>query len=1127
MAEKIYLKILLLCTVLFHFEKTIGQDAILGIPKGHTAEVYKPVYSHDGNYLITPSADNTAKVWEVRTGRLLHSLQAHTKLVIYAAFTTDNKTIITAGDNSIIIWDAPTGNLRIHLKHGTIPPVDFNKLPGQTIYTSSLTSVTMSADNKWIASAAKDSTVILWNVQTGKEIKRYKTDASPKEIIFKKDNKQIIVLTENSEVNIWDTDNNTYQKNITPDLKNISKILLSPNHERFLILTNTDGSIITGNIITGKVNLYLSKENRIFSAAWFPDGTKIIGTARDSIFVWEEKTGKKISALGGHSGWVNTATSNLSGSRLLSAGRDQVINVWNPFSNKPILSFTAHRAYINAVIFSPDGKQFVSSSNDGTAMIWDIETGAMMHHLTGAAQEVYFGKISADKNYFLTASGDNLCRVWDLKSGKISNTLKGHSSWIYFTEISKDNKYIVTTATDNTARLWNRETGETLQILKGHTNTINHASFHPSLTQIVTASEDKTARLWDMATGDEKFILNHDQQVKTADFSPDGKKILTTSFDRTAKLWNPLTGKAIATLKGHTGLIRTGSFSPNGKYIATASSDQTAVLWNAEDGGFIKTFSGHNDFVYNIGFDKQSKRLYTASLDSSLKIWDICTGNIINNIVPIGASIKAIIPNEDGTQILTYRDNAFHLTDSLAKPQVSIFFKDSLCLLYTPDGYYMGDKQMIKKLYYKQGLKTFGFDQLDIKFNRPDKVLIALQQKDTLLINAYRKAWEKRIQKLGIDTAFFNASISIPNVEIVNIENISYEQTNKNISLHIKAKDNTFRLDRLNIWVNEVPLFGQNGIPLRQRNMHTLDTLIVIPLSHGRNTIETSIVNANGAESYRTPLRLNYKSIISTIPKTYFVGIGVDEYKDKNQNLQYCRKDIRDLAKALKTKHGKNIIIDTLFNQQVTKDAVIRLKKQLLTSGINDRVIIAYSGHGVLNKDYDYFLGTSAINFEDPSEGGLPYTLLENLLDSIPARKKLLLLDACHSGEVDKVEKEALETTTTAGAKNVILGKMESLKPKLGLQNSFGLMQELFVNVHKGTGASIISAAAGTQFALERGDLENGVFTFSILETMQQFSTMRVSALKDHVGRRVQELTNGAQKPTSRNEPLEVDWDIW
>ena len=54
-------------------------------------------------------------------------------------------------------------------------------------------------------------------------------------------------------------------------------------------------------------------------------------------------------------------------------------------------------------------------------------------------------------------------------------------------------------------------------------------------------------------------------------------------------------------------------------------------------------------------------------------------------------------------------------------------------------------------------------------------------------------------------------------------------------------------------------------------------------------------------------------------------------------------------------------------------------------------------------------------------------------------------------------------------------------------------MQSLFVNVGKGTGATIISAAGGMQYAQERGDLKNGVFTYSIIEAMNNNSTLKVS----------------------------------
>ena len=85
----------------------------------------------------------------------------------------------------------------------------------------------------------------------------------------------------------------------------------------------------------------------------------------------------------------------------------------------------------------------------------------------------------------------------------------------------------------------------------------------------------------------------------------------------------------------------------------------------------------------------------------------------------------------------------------------------------------------------------------------------------------------------------------------------------------------------------------------------------------------------------------------------------------------------------------------------------------------------------------------------------------------------------------------------------------------------------LFVNVGKSTGANIISAAAGTQFALERNDLKNGVFTYSILEAMYKYPTLKISELKKIVGERVEQLTKGLQKPTSRNETIAVDWNVW
>ena len=87
------------------------------------------------------------------------------------------------------------------------------------------------------------------------------------------------------------------------------------------------------------------------------------------------------------------------------------------------------------------------------------------------------------------------------------------------------------------------------------------------------------------------------------------------------------------------------------------------------------------------------------------------------------------------------------------------------------------------------------------------------------------------------------------------------------------------------------------------------------------------------------------------------------------------------------------------------------------------------------------------------------------------------------------------------------------------------LLQELFSDLRRFTGAAVIAAAGGAQYSYERGNLKNGVFTYSVLEGLEQ-GKRKVSELRDYVTQRVQELTKGRQTPTMRRENLDFDFDV-
>jgi hypothetical protein len=99
--------------------------------------------------------------------------------------------------------------------------------------------------------------------------------------------------------------------------------------------------------------------------------------------------------------------------------------------------------------------------------------------------------------------------------------------------------------------------------------------------------------------------------------------------------------------------------------------------------------------------------------------------------------------------------------------------------------------------------------------------------------------------------------------------------------------------------------------------------------------------------------------------------------------------------------------------------------------------------------------------------------------------------------------------------------------------NAFKKMNELFVNLNNNTGAVIISAAGGQENALEGFKIDgkiikNGAFTYSLLECLRQYKgkALKVSTLKQYAEKRVEEITEGAQKPTSRQETMEIDWIV-
>ncbi|WP_316786471.1 caspase family protein [Pedobacter frigiditerrae] len=1099
---------------------------------GHTDIVADITFSPDQSKILSSSYDHTSKMWDAKTGKLLYTLNLNDKLE-EAYFNVTGNVFVTRVNGfdhkNIKLWDANTGNLIETLSNDKDEP----------------RFATFSHDGKIIASGSSTDEVKIWEVQTGKLLQTLKGHYGGARVAqFTQDDSKLIVGTGSTNTKFWDLKTGKLLFDFKGDGNGVLTIAMSPDGKRLItpmgnlaqvwdlekntLITQLKGATTNAiekiEFLDDQKTLITDNATQTFTRIWDIENGDMLGGqmyAQNDIEriiygksylkalvrykdsktneIWDLRKGTLISTLDKkYSGYQNRWAFTPDETKLVTAAASEnLINIWDSNTGELVRQIDRkNKVTINHLLITPDNKLLLCIDNESNAMIWELATGneiATINNMSGK----FFHNFAfiGHKNWFLTSDKGN-AKIWDISTGALVMNLAGVKESIRYWKISADNKRFLTAEFyQENAKLWNLETKRLIAELPGAKREVGKIAVSSDWKYIIISSS--FGPKINVFNGIDGTLIHSIDAHKTSTSNLMLADETTTFFSYGSdeiKRWDLVTGKLLMNYSWQKKYASSFAYDYKTKQLLAGSSGGEIRLWNAETGEVINNFTGHTSYVYVVKFGPKENTIISSAEDQTVKIWNSLTGKNISTFFPVGEA------------------------DFLNKVNY---------------GYYKSSPGASKLLHYvSKDLQPINFDQLDVKYNRPDKVLQEMGSADTSLITAFHKAYLKRIKKLGIDTGAFRANFALPTLTIVNRDKLAFEQKENLISIHVKASDSANKIDRFNVWVNETPLYGLKGISLKSKKIQVLDTTITIKLSDGNNQIDASITNENGTESYRVPILVRYAPEKISSEKLYFIGIGINDFAQKENNLKWSVKDVRDLAKAMKLKYGENILIDTLFDQQVTIANVSALKEKLKQSNINDRVIITYSGHGLLNKDFDYFLSTYDVDFNKPEKNGLAYDVLEDLLDNIPARKKLLLIDACHSGELDKDEllkinnaEQSLAKNNTQGGKGVKV--INTGNKKANMKSSLELMQQLFVNVGRSTGATVISAAAGTQFALEKNDLKNGVFSYSILEYMQANPHATVNDLKKYVNKRVAELTAGLQIPTTRNETKNLNWQVW
>jgi WD40 repeat protein len=543
-------------------------------------------------------------------------------------------------------------------------------------------SVAFSPDGHRALSGSADRTMRLWDVETGKELRRFKNPAWVDDVAFSPDGRLALSCTSSPDNSLWlwDVETGVEVRRFQGHTGTVRKLAFSPDG-RQIVSGSYDGTVRLWDVASGtEVRKLANHRNMVEGVAFSPNGRRALSSSQDgTLRLWDLATGQ-FRELKGHQGAVMRAVFSADGRRILSGGNDRTVRLWDAATGQLLRTFEGHTGRVECVAFSPDGRHALSGgAGDETLHLWDVARGQELYRFEGHGGDVMGVAFSPDGRRALSASSDATLRLWRVPDARqlarlaarlpvvaIRSPIRvfvGHTGPVRSVALSPDGRYALSGGGlqqgDRTMRLWDVATGKEFRQFMGHTGPIQSVAFSPDGRQALSGCRDHLIRLWDVESGKlvrvfaGQLFAGHTDVVNSVTFSPDGRLALSGSFDKTLRLWDVASGKELRTFAGHTMRVLQVAFSPDGGRALSASDDKTMRLWDVASGKELHCFRGHADAVECVAFSPDGHRALSGSYDTTIRLWDLESKQELGSFTRHRSWVNSVTFSRDGRRALS------------------------------------------------------------------------------------------------------------------------------------------------------------------------------------------------------------------------------------------------------------------------------------------------------------------------------------------------------------------------------------------------------------------------------------------------------------------------------------------
>ena len=409
-----------------------------------------------GNFVSSNSINGTLKVWNVSQKTSIDSIRVGDVGISYIKLGPGTKQCACAHvDGSITVYHLEKKHAEFKTNKGhrdTIFDLRISPLSAEIFATASydttvklwnssdlslsktlygadsvIYSITWSPSGNSIAACTSNGVIIIWSVQTGRELTRYCHHSKPsfcvtwntlhRDILCSTSSDCSIVIFQVNETHLLEEvdskvarGSQKLQQRVISEANIKMKVTLpspvfgahfSPFCGNLLVVGAQDGNVRIFDYLLSNPMLCVLKghASRVFNCLWSPLDDSLIASGSDdhNVLVWK----------------VDMDT--LNECREKSTGDET--SKQKPISSSPFATLSGHESNVRAIHWNTEFKNvLLSGSWDCTIRIWNIDTQECIRYVKGHAADVYALAAHPDRPFsYFSCSRDSTIRMWEME----------------------------------------------------------------------------------------------------------------------------------------------------------------------------------------------------------------------------------------------------------------------------------------------------------------------------------------------------------------------------------------------------------------------------------------------------------------------------------------------------------------------------------------------------------------------------------------------------------------------------------------------------------------------------------------------------------------------------------------